>query len=55
MKTLSTKSAELRKGVTEIGSSSKAECDKDKLDGNGMDNVEIDGGKVGDNEIGKKG
>ena len=55
LKTLSTKSAEPRKGVVGVSGDSKAGCDGSKLDESGMDDVEVDGNKVRDNEVGKKG
>ena len=55
LKTLSTKSAEPRKGVVGVSGDSRAGRDGGKLAGSGMDEVEVDGGEVGDNEVGKKG
>ena len=55
LKTSSTKSAEPNKGRVGVGGDSRTGCDRSEIDGNGMNDVEVDGGKVGDNEIGKKG
>ena len=55
LKTSSTKSAEPRKGVVGGGSDSGARRDRGELDRSGMDNIEVDCGKVRDDEIGKKG
>ena len=52
---LSIKSAEPRKGVVGVDSDSTARRDRGGLDESGMDDVEVDGGKVEDNEVGKKG
>ena len=52
LKTLSIKSAEPKKGVVGVDGGSRAEHDRGGLDGNGMDDVEVDGGEV---EAGKKG
>ena len=54
LKTSSTKSAEPRKNVVGIGGDSRARRDRDRLDGSGMNNIEIDDGKVGGNEVEKK-
>ena len=48
LKTSSTKSAELRKGGVGVDGNSRAGRDR-------MDNLEIDGGKIKDDEVGKKG
>ena len=48
LKTSSTNSAELKKDKVRIGDDSKAGRD-------GIDDVKVDGGKIRDNEIGKKG
>ena len=55
LKTLSTKSAKLRKGRAGVGGDNRARCDRSKIDGSEMDNVKIDDSKVRDNEVGKKG
>ena len=55
LKTSSNKSAEPRKGIIGVGSNSRARCEEGELDRSGMDNIEVDSGEVGDNEIGKKG
>ena len=55
IKTSSIKSAESRKGIVGVGDDRKVRRDGGKLDGSGIDNVEVDGGKVGDDEVGKKG
>ena len=47
------KTAEPRKGGDGVGSDSRAE--RDGIDRNGMDNIEIDGGEVKVDEVGKKG
>ena len=55
MKTSSTKSAELRKGVVKVdsGSRNKAEpVGKYELDRNEIDDGEIDSGEVKNNEVG---
>ena len=55
LKTSSTKSAEPRKDIVGISGDSKAGCDRSELDGIGMDDIGVDGGEVGDDEVGKKG
>ena len=55
LKTSNTKSAEPKKGVVGVGGGSRARHDRGGLDKSGIDNVEVNGGKVGDNEVGKKG
>ena len=55
LKTSNTKSAEPRKGGAGVGSDSRAGRDGSEIDRSGMDNVKVDGGEVGDNEVGKKG
>ena len=52
VKTSSTKSAEPRKGVVRVGGGRRARRDRGELNRSGMDDVEVDGGKV---EVGKKG
>ena len=54
LKTLSTKSAKPRKDGIEIDGGSRAGCDRSEINGNGMDDVEVDGGEIGDNEFKKK-
>ena len=54
LKTLSTESAKPRKGLVEVSDNNKAGRYRNELDGSGIDNSEIDSGKVGDNEVGKK-
>ena len=54
LKTSSTKSAELRKGRVGFDGDNKAGHGQSKFDGSGMDNVEVDGGKVEVDEFGKK-
>ena len=54
LKTSSTKLVELKKGVVEVGGENRASRGRGGLDGSGMDDVEVDGGKVRDNEVGKK-
>ena len=51
LKTSNTKSAKPKKAGAGVGSNSKA---RRKLDKSGIDDVEVDGGEVRDNEIGKK-
>ena len=55
LKTPSTKSTEPRKGGVRVGGNRRAECDGSELNGNGMNNVEVDGNKIGDNEVRKRG
>ena len=55
LKTSSTKSAKPRKSKIGVGSDSKARCDRSKINKNRKNNVEVDGGEVGDDEVGKKG
>ena len=55
LKTSSTELAEPRKGVVKVGGDSKAGHDGDEFDESEMNNVEVDGGKVRDDEVGKKG
>ena len=47
LKTLSTKSAKLRKGGVGVGDDSRVRCD-------GMDDVEVDNNEFGDDEVRKK-
>ena len=54
LKTLSTKSAKSRKGRVGVGSDSRAERGQSKIDGSRMDNVEVNGGEVKVDEVGKK-
>ena len=54
LKTLVTKSAELREDVVGVGSDSKAGQDRNKLDKSKIDSSEIDSGEDGDNEVKKK-
>ena len=49
------KTIEPRKGGIGVGGDSRARHGGSKIDGNGMDNVEVDGGEVEVDEIGKKG
>ena len=55
LKTLSPESAEPKKGVVGVSTNSKARPDKGELNKSEIDDIEFDGGKVGDNEVGKKG
>ena len=55
LKALSTESAEPRKDGVGVGGDSKAGRDKSEIDRSGMDDVEVDGGEVGDDEVEKKG
>ena len=55
LKTLSIKSAKPKKSGVRIGVDSKARRDRSKLDGSRINNIEVDGGEVRDDEIGKKG
>ena len=52
LNTLSTKSAEPKKGVIGVGGGSRAGRNRGRFDGSGIDDVEVDGGEV---EVGKKG
>ena len=54
LKTSSTKSAKLRKGVVGVSGDSKTKRDGGKLDGSGTDDVEVDDNKVENDEVGKK-
>ena len=54
LKTLNTKSAEIRKGVVGVGGGSRAGRDKGGIDESEMNDVEVDGGKVEVDEVGKK-
>ena len=54
LKTLSTKSAEPRKGVVGVGGGSRAGRDRGGIDGSEMNDVEVDGGEVEVDEVGKK-
>ena len=55
LKTSNTESAEPRKVVVWVGSGSRARRDRGDLDESRIDNVEVDSGKVRDNEVGEKG
>ena len=55
LKTLSTKSAKLRKGKARVGGDSRAKRDGNKLDRSEIDDIEVDGNKVGEDEVRKKG
>ena len=55
LKTSNTKSAEPKKSVVRVGGDNRAGHDRDELDKSEIDDVDVDGGKVEDNEIGKKG
>ena len=46
LKTLSTKSAELKKSRDKVGGDSRAGYGRSKIDESGMENVEVDSGKV---------
>ena len=52
LKTLSTKSAVLKKGIVVVDGDSKARRDRGELDGSGIDDVKVDGSEV---EFGEKG
>ena len=54
LKTLSTESAEPRKGVVGVGDGSRAGRDRGGIDGSEMNDVEVDGGEVEVDEVGKK-
>ena len=54
LKNSSTKSAKSRNGGIGVDCDSKAGRDKNEINKNGMNDVEVDGGKVRDDEIGKK-
>ena len=49
------KTAEPRKGRNGVGGDSRAGHDRSENDGGEVNDVEVDGGKVGRDEIGKKG
>ena len=55
LKTSSTKSAKPRKSEFEVGNDKRAGCNRSELYKNEIDNVEVDGGKVRDNEVSRKG
>ena len=52
--TLSTKLAKLRKSRVEVDGHSRAKHDRSEIDGRGMKEFEVDSGKIGDDEVGKK-
>ena len=54
MKTLSTKSAEPKKGGARVGGDSKTVRDRSGFNRSEMDNIEVDSDQVGDKQIGKK-
>ena len=54
LKTSSTESAEPRKGVVGVGGGSRAGRDRGGIDGSEMNDVEVDGGEVEVDEVGKK-
>ena len=54
LKTLSTKSTELRKGIVGVDSGSRAGRDRGGIDGSEINDVEVDDGKIEVDEIGKK-
>ena len=54
LKTLNTKSAKPRKGGVGVGDDSKARRNESEIDKNEMDDVEVDSGKVRDDEVEKK-
>ena len=49
------KTAEPRKGGVGVANNSRAGHGRSKIDGSGMDNIEVDGGKIEVDEVGKKG
>ena len=53
-KKLEYKICQSKKGKVGIGDNSRAGCDGSKFDKIEMDNVEVNGGKVGDDEVEKK-
>ena len=55
LKTSSTESTKPRKGVVGVDDSSRAGRNGGGLDGSEMDDVKVDGGEVGNNEVEKKG
>ena len=55
MKTSSIKSAKTKKGGAGVDDNSRARRDRNKLDGSEIDDVEVDGNKVGNDEVEKKG
>ena len=54
LKTSNTESAEPRKGVVGVGGGSRAGRDRGGIDGSEMNDVEVDGGEVEVDEVGKK-
>ena len=54
LKTSSTKSAEPRKGGVGVGGDSRAGRGQSETDRSRMDNVEVDGGEVEVDKVGKK-
>ena len=54
LKTSITESAKPKKGGVGVGSGSRAGRVKNEINRSRIDNIEIDGGKVGDDEVGKK-
>ena len=56
LKTLRTKLAEPRKGIVGVSGDSRIGHNGNKIvNGSRMDDVEVDGGEIGDDEVGKKG
>ena len=53
--TSTTKSAEPRRGVVKVSGNSRAGRDGGRHDRSGIDNVEVNSGEVGDDEVEKKG
>ena len=49
------KTAGPRKGGVRVDDDSKTGCGGKKIDGSGIDNIEVDGGEVKVDEVGKKG
>ena len=54
LKTSSTELAKSRKSGTRVGGDSKVKCDRSGLDKSEINDVEVDGGKIRDNEVRKK-
>ena len=46
--------AEPRKGGAGVGDNSRAGCKRSKFNGSRIDDVEVDGSEVGNNEVEKK-
>ena len=53
LKTLSTELVEPRKGGVGVGSDNKAKCSGNKINRNGINDIEVDGSEVKFDEVGK--